>query len=129
MPRLAPALGMALAALAVAAPAHGATLTLSPVADAYVDSSQPSLNTGGSAKLRVDASPTVRSYLRFDVQGTGGQVTKATLRLNATSSLGTGIDVRGVSDSSWTELGVTYANAPAPGAVAGSTTPFSAGQW
>src|SRR2546430_3214528 len=114
MPRLAAVLGMTLAALAIAAPAHAATLTFNPVADAYVDSSQPSLNTGGSTKLRVDASPTVRSYLRFNVQGTGGQVTKATLRLNATSSLGTGIDVRPVADNTWTELGLTFANAPAP---------------
>src|SRR5256885_9218219 len=107
MPRLAAAVGMTLVALALGAPAQAATLTLSPVADAYVDSSQPSLNTGGSAKLRVDASPTVRSYLRFDVQGTGGQVTKATLRINPTSSLGTGIHVRAVTDNSWTELGLT----------------------
>ena len=118
MPRLAAALGMTMAALALAAPAG-----------AYVDSSQPSLNTGGSAKLRVDASPTVRSYLRFNVQGTGGQVTKATLRLNTTSALSTGIDVRPVGDNSWSELGITYANAPAPGAVVGSTSPFTAGQW
>src|SRR4051794_25042304 len=61
-----------------------ATLTFTPVADSYVGADLPAKNFGTNAKLRADASPDTRSYLRFDVQGAGGTITKATLQLSAT---------------------------------------------
>src|SRR6266576_2304944 len=45
----------------------GVTVTLTPIADAYVDSSAPTTKYGSSTSLRVDASPTVRSYLRYSI--------------------------------------------------------------
>ena len=97
------------------------TTTLTPVADAYVDASSASTNFGSSTKLRVDSSPDVRSYLRFDLTGISG-VTSATLRVFATSALTAGYDVHGVSDTSWGESTLNYGNAPAfDPAVAGSS--------
>jgi hypothetical protein len=104
--------------------------TLNPTADAKVDGSAPTTNYGTSA-LRVDASPDVRSYLKFDTSGVSGTVDSATLRIWATSAQSVGFDVYAVSDSSWTETGLTYANQPstAIGAKLGSSGPVTAGTW
>jgi len=129
--RVPAALALALA-LAAAMPAlAGATTTVfNPVADSYVSSSSPNSNYGTSTQLRAQgSSPTYRSYLRFDVQGRGGQVTGAVLRLSPLAS-GT-VDVRGVSDSSWGETTIKYSNAPPVGDVAATSVAVYAGppQW
>jgi hypothetical protein len=126
---------LAFAAIAAGTLLQGAgatitTQTFAPVADAYVNQNKPSTNFGTNPKLKVQASPTLRSYLRFNVQGISGTVTKATLRLNAASGSSAGFDVRGVSNNTWGETTITYANAPAPAATAsGSSGTYSAGQW
>ncbi|MEA2405569.1 MAG: acid phosphatase type 7 [Thermoleophilaceae bacterium] len=118
----------ALCALATVAPASAATITATPAADSYVASDAPGTNYGTALKLRMDASPVVRSYLRFAVSGTGGSVTRATLRLYNTSSLAAGYSVRSVASNSWGETAITYSNAPAVGATAtASSGPVSAG--
>jgi hypothetical protein len=82
----------------------GATgFTFNPVADAYVNEASPTTNYGSSASLRADASPDVRSYLRFSVQGLSFPATSATLRVYANSASSLGYDMRGVSDNSWSE--------------------------
>src|SRR5450756_2720489 len=43
------------------------TMSVGPTADSYVNSSAASANYGTSVELRVDGSPTVHSYLRFDL--------------------------------------------------------------
>src|SRR5205085_2435008 len=96
------------------------SVTLSPVADAYVDSSNPSLNTGTLTTLRFDGSPIVQTYLRFDLTGVSGTVTKATLRVHANSGSTAGYTVGGTG-TSWTETGITAANAPPIGASIGSS--------
>ena len=105
------------------------TTTRIAVADAYVDQSAGSTNFGTATKLRVDTSPDVRSYLRFDLTGVTG-IVSATLEIYATSSQSSGFDVHGVTDNTWSEPGITYANAPAPTvAVAGSSGPAVTGAW
>jgi hypothetical protein len=107
----------------------GGTTTLTAVADAKVDASTPTTNFATTA-LRVDASPDVRSYLKFDASALTGTVQSATLRVWATSAQSVGYDAFGVSDSSWTETGLTYANQPtAIGAKLGSSGPVTAGTW
>ena len=103
-------------------------LTFTPAADAYVSSASPTSNFGLSV-LRVDASPDLHSYLRFNVQGLSGTVQHVTLRVFANSANSIGYDVRGVSDTSWSESGLTYANAPPVGAIIGSSGRFSTGTW
>lgn len=107
----------------------GAPVTFLPVADAYVRDSSPTSNYGNATSLRADASPIDRSYLRFNVQGLGGPVTRATLRVFATSASSQGYQTRSVSDNSWGELTINFNNSPAVGSVLGSSGPISANTW
>jgi len=110
---------------------HGSSSTLSfaPVADAYVNSSSPNANYGTRSSIRVDGSPVVESYLRFDVQGTGS-VTSATLKVWANSSQSEGYDVYGSADNSWDETGITFNNAPSFDASStGSSGPVVSSSW
>jgi hypothetical protein len=100
-----------------------------PVADAYVNESSPANNYGGLTTLRADGSPLVHSYLRFDVQGLSGTVTRATLRIFTNSSSSSGFEVRNVADNSWEETTINFSNAPAMDGVTGSSGPFSTGAW
>ncbi len=70
------------------------TLTFTPVADSYVNQSSPTKNYGDNRSIRVDGSPLVRSYLRFNVSGISGTVSKVTLRIyaNSVSSHGFTVD-------------------------------------
>ena len=101
-------------------------------ADAYVNGSSTTTkatNYGGATSLRADADPEMRSYLRFSVQGLAGPPRRATLRVYATSSHGTGYRVHGVADTGWGEGTLTCNNAPAYGGVVGTSGGFGAGAW
>jgi hypothetical protein len=111
----------------VTTPAGGGgsgTLTFEPVADARVEQDQPAANFGTLTRLAADQSPTaqVESYLKFDVSGVSGSVASAKLRVwtstGTTSATGNGPGVFGVSDSTWTEGGITWANRPPHAATA-----------
>jgi len=106
-----------------------ASTTFVPVADAYVDASNPTNNYGTSTQIRVDGSPVVRSFLRFNVTGVSGTVTSATLRIYANSAQSTGYDTYAVADNSWGEKTITDANAPAFGSKLGSSGKVTAGSW
>jgi parallel beta-helix repeat protein len=115
------------ALLAVTAGPVGAA-TFRPAADTYVDASAPTANYGTKAYLRTDDSPLQRSYLRFDVTGASGP-TSAVLRFYAETASRSGIEVHAVSSSSWGETTTNNGNAPAMGALLGSTGAFPAGTW
>src|SRR6266545_3446188 len=110
--------GSACASVTTPAEGGGTTLTFSPVADAYVRSDQPTTNFGTSTSLRIDSSPAIRSYLRFNVS-VSGTITQAVLRLTSTSS-GAGYNVHGgVADNSWGETTITYSNSPSFSSLSG----------
>jgi hypothetical protein len=120
------ALGALLLGLLVLGPTPWATggLVTTGVAalmDTYVDASVPTTNYGTSTKLRVDISPDLHSYLRFDLTAVTGVVARATLQITPTSNISAGIDVRSVADDTWTERGMTYNIAPALGPVAATS--------
>ncbi len=100
-----------------------------PSADSYVDASSPNTNNGSLTQLRIDNSPIVNSFLRFNIQGLSGTVTKATLRVYANSSSNAGYQVYSVPNTSWGETTITYSNAPPFGSLAGSMASFSGGVW
>ena len=106
----------------------GGTVTLLPVADGYTDSSTPTSNYGTSTSLRFDGSPVVRSYLRFDLSGVSGTITRATLRVYANTASSAGYSVGGTT-TTWTESGLTAANAPSVGASVGGSGSIMAGSW
>jgi hypothetical protein len=105
------------------------TFTFNPVADAYTNEGSPGTNYGTATTLRADASPLFRSYLRFDIQGLSGSITKVTLRIFTNSASSAGYEVRNVPDNAWGETTINHTNAPAmDGAFAGSGS-FGAGVW
>jgi hypothetical protein len=125
-------LGIAVATVAgaLAGDAHAATSTqtFGAVADAYVNQARPSTNFGAAGELVVRASPVRRSYVRFDVAGLSGVVTRAVLRVSTSSRSTVGFEVRSVADDSWGETTITYANAPtAAQAVTGTSGSFASG--
>jgi hypothetical protein len=94
-----------------------------------VDASNPTANFGTSTQVRIDGSPVVRSYLRFNVSGLTGTVTNATLRIYGNSAQSTGYSAFSVADTTWGETTITNANAPAFGAQLGSSGPIAAASW
>ncbi|MDW8007530.1 MAG: DNRLRE domain-containing protein, partial [Thermomicrobium sp.] len=88
-------------------------------------------NYGTRASLRVDGSPVMRSYLRFDLTNVPDTpIARATLRIYTQSAHRAGYEVRPVADTSWGERRLTYQNAPAVGnTVIGRSGRFVSGQW
>jgi hypothetical protein len=111
------------------APSTTGTVTFNPVADAYVTAAIPNTNYGTSKMIRFDASPVVNGYLTFNVQGLGGPVASAKLRLYANSSSTVGCKVFSVPDVSWGERTITYNNAPALGSQIGSYGAIRSSTW
>jgi hypothetical protein len=102
-----------------------------PTADSYVSSSSPDTNFGTNTSLRADLNPTLLGYLKFNVQGLSGVPIRATLRIFFSSSTPIGVNIKGVSDTTWGEKTITYNNAPAVNSsTAGSSGPVTpAGTW
>ncbi|MDX6647286.1 MAG: large repetitive protein, partial [Miltoncostaeaceae bacterium] len=105
------------------------TQTLTPSADAYTNAGSTGSNYGAVTTLKVDATPLMRSYLRFSVSGLTGPPASATLRVWATSGQPVGYDAFAVADTSWLESAISDANAPAFGAKLGSSGAATAGAW
>src|SRR5436190_2425503 len=102
--------------------------TVTPVADSYVSSSSPASNYGSATALRIDGSPVMRSYLRFNVPALSAPVNRATLKVYVNRRVSAGITVRSVADTSWDERSIKWSNAPAfGGAVGSSGSSLSAG--
>ena len=97
------------------------TVTLTPVADAYVRSDNPTRNFGTTSELRVrlgntSKPTTMRSYLKFTLNGLNGTVTEAKLRLWVTDG-GTNRGSACSASNLWMETAITWNNAPAPGTL------------
>ena len=110
-------------------PPSTGTMTFNPVADAYVTAAIPNTNYGLSQQIRIDAGPVVNSYLTFNVQGLGGTVASAKLRIYANSSSSAGCKVFSVPDVSWGEQTIVYNNAPALGSQIGSYGAIRSSTW
>jgi hypothetical protein len=121
---LAPLVG----SLGTSAAAATTSSTLAPVADAEVNAAAQDHNYGATTTLYTDASPDVRSYLRFNLAGVGG-IQHATLRVQAQSASSTGFQVKATIGASWTESTVSYQTAPPLGVLVGSSGPLAAGAW
>ena len=98
--------------------------TVSASADAYVKNTNPSTNYGTSTTLLVKNDPATTIYhdfLTFPVSGLTGTVLAT--RLDLTSETNSSDSSRHVcaypvSDTSWTETGITWSNAPTIGGTA-----------
>lgn len=95
------------------------TLSFGATDDAYVLSSDPMDNFGDSSSLRIDEDDeTYRSYLKFNVSGTGANIYSARIRLYATNGSDDGGSLYRVSNSfpgssaAWDEDSLVWENAP-----------------
>jgi hypothetical protein len=101
----------------------------SAVSDSFIDSTAPDTNFGTNTSLRTDGDPVVKSYVKFNVTGVAGTITKATVRLNAATNNAKGFSAYKVSDNSWSETGITYNNAPSHGSSLGTSNSVVAGTY
>jgi hypothetical protein len=99
-----------------------------PVADAYISTAHPDSNYGAEPTLRADATPKIRSYLRFRLDGLSGRVVKAKLRLWSPTGDLAGYSVHPVS-SGWVERDITSRSHLAAGTPAARSGPFGPGSW
>lgn len=91
------------------------TKNLFSVADTYIREKLPTQNFGRSIYLKSDGDPETISYLRFDTKSLSNKtIDKAVLVLTvasaegAKSALAAGLDVKGVSSTTWNEYSMTY---------------------
>ncbi|MFQ5651427.1 MAG: DNRLRE domain-containing protein [bacterium] len=115
----------------------GNAITFTPIEDSQVKSTRPTRSYGGEPVIRVrKGSPTYMSYLKFDVSGLPGPVTRATIRLYVLDEGPDGGSVYSVSNhykgtnAPWDEDGLVWDNAPViDGAGLSSAGPVQLGTW
>lgn len=110
-------------------PPPATSFVFNPEADAVLLSNRPGNNLGLSQQLSTDAAPEINSLLRFNVQGLGGAVANATLRLFVQTDSTIGLEVSEVADNSWSETAVTFSTAPAIGSLLNSSGVTTANSW
>jgi hypothetical protein len=103
--------------------------TFLAIADTFARSTEPDRNFGTRSDVRTDASPFVASFLRFDPDGLGTVINRATLRVYANSANSGSIDVRSVASNTWLESTLTYRNMPPVLSVVSSASRIGAGTW
>lgn len=109
-----------------------AQISITPLADSYVDSSDTDVNKGGSNTLytynyEYELLGTLYTYyhnawLKFDLSKIPSEATVNSIILRMhTSIIGTSttnqVGVFICDDNSWTELGITWNNAPSPSSI------------
>jgi hypothetical protein len=104
------------------------TFSFAAAADSYVSAAHRSQLFGAAPYLRT-AGKVAWSYLRFDVTGVVGNVSKTTLRIYARSAIRLGFVVNRVQTTAWDERTLSYANAPPVGPVLGRSGPIRSKQW
>lgn len=109
--------------------ASTAKFTFAPISDSYVSETHPKKNYGNGNTLKLDASPDLRAYLLFDVQGLTGPIKSAKLRLYALKKSTVGYELHSVTDNGWQETSITYKNAPSIGAVSATSPAFYGNTW
>lgn len=111
-------------ALSAAASVNGGTYLLAPVADSQVASGRATTNYGTSTNLYIQSSSTStygneRAWLKFDLSAlpAGLTIAGASLQLWDWKSTGAALptEVRGGSNDTWTETGITWNTQPAFG--------------
>ena len=109
------------------------TSVIKPVADTYVQSDRARTNYGKSTQLTVDSSPARRTFIKFAVAGLAGTVTSAKLRLHTRDSSDAGSPFGGAlattTNTSWSELSMTWNNKPAIGAKVASLGAVLRNRW
>ena len=104
-------------------------VTVIAAADSYVDSALPTTNFGTRTSFPVDNSPQQTAYLKFNIP-TGTDLSGGVkLKIFAQSNHSTGVTSYSVANTTWTETGITYDNAPTVGEASGKSGPLAASTW
>lgn len=88
------------------------SLTFNAIADAEVSKAKPTTNLGTSNELGSDGDPQRRAFLRFNVSGVSGNVTRARVRCYATNGSVNAPAIYSTSNG-WSESSITWNNQPA----------------
>jgi hypothetical protein len=100
-----------------------------PTADAYVSSAHPNMNYGRVPTLRADATPKIRSYLRFRFNGLSGRIVRAEFRIWSRTGDLVGYSVHPAIATDWGEMDITSSNVPAASKPFASSGPFGPQSW
>jgi hypothetical protein len=115
------------------------TVTLSPLADAAVADSKPYTNYGNTSDLLVQNNSSnftrddAESYLKFDLSGVSGSISKAVLTLTplttgrAAFAMTVGVQVLQTADDAWVE-GTGGTNYASTGPITWYDSPYGAGK-
>jgi acid phosphatase type 7 len=100
---------------------------IEPSADSYTNAAAAGSNFGTTKRLYSDgdgSAVVLRTYMKFDLsQYSGSTLLAATLKVHTHLAPGGSVDshaIRSVSDTTWTETGLTWANQPAVGPPVGT---------
>ena len=101
-----------------------------PKADAHVSAVNRTENFGRAHELKIDASPTLRTYVMFDVdlKSGHGEVKQVSLLLYSQTRSQAGYQIRFVAER-WRERRITFANAPASSRNFVRSGPLRANTW
>jgi len=124
---IASAVGLARSGEPVDARTVVTTVTIAPAADAFVNLQSPKKRYGTASTLEAGTNPTRTTYIRFDLSGVTGTISRATLSVQAATPSSAGLEVRSTTDG-WVERSINAATAPAVGAVSSTSGPFQAGR-
>jgi hypothetical protein len=102
---------------------------VTPVADTYVSTAHPDANYGTEPNLRADATPKIRSYLRFRLPELSGRIVRAQLRLWSPTGDLAGYSVQTVTSNRWAERDITSRSRPARDTSVARSGPFGPGTW
>lgn len=97
-------------------------------ADAFVSGAQLTKNFGQARDLRIDASPTQRTFLRFKANLSTGDVERVNLLLFSRNRSRLGYQVRLV-EGPWRETEITFVNAPSLASDFVLSGPLKARSW
>jgi hypothetical protein len=100
-----------------------------PVADTYVSTAHPDANYGTEPNLRADATPKIRSYLRFRLPALSGRIVRAQLRLWSPTGDLAGYSVHSVTSNRWAERDLTATSRPTADTPVARSGPFGPGSW
>jgi hypothetical protein len=95
------------------------TSTIDVAHDAHVRSGSAGTNYGSATSLLADGNDggsELQTYLKFTMPAVSG-ITNVKLRLRCINSTAGSYSVRSVSNTSWTESGITWSNKPALGST------------
>ncbi|MFP2900277.1 DNRLRE domain-containing protein [Corallococcus sp. 4LFB] len=103
--------------------------TLVAVQDGAVREDHPDVNMSSQSTLYVDATPTrYQSYLRFNLEGEGGELIQARLRLYVKNGTSTGVSFHGLLGG-FGENTLTWNNRPVEGIAVASVASAPTDSW